>query len=389
MGFSDRFSEEDTLMRCVMCKSMSNSSGIVSFCVYCHAPIEFYGWHVEELLGSGAAGYVYRVTKEDEQAALKIVTDRSLNRMREDRNLLAAADLGITPRPIIIAPEGILMEYFPSSVPLSVNERIALFLGAVNKLHNRGIVHCDLKPDNIVSYGWQLLDMGAAVLPSDLAPSPYGTPGYAPREAYQGIISPLWDAYSAGWVIWQWLGGPPPRDPPPIDHSAIPAGYVWMLDGLMADQYEKRLTVGQAYASLCPSWIRLSNSTLIGRDLVTTGELRAVVPTASCRSVYDYAVAIDPDDVQRFCKAGRFRLPTTAELQELAVGTEHQVILRDYEIYMRRGLVSDRGARFCRRFLAQPTLAMTIFGGSIQGGQDIDAAPKGANPLVGLRVVKL
>jgi eukaryotic-like serine/threonine-protein kinase len=91
---------------------------------------------------------------------------------------------------------------------------VAQIVSALDYLHQRGIVHCDLKPSNIMlehsTPRAVLIDFGIARAPHFVSqPVAVGTPQYmAPEQADPGMVSDRRaDLYSLGVVIYELLSG--------------------------------------------------------------------------------------------------------------------------------------------------------------------------------------
>jgi serine/threonine protein kinase len=335
-------------------------------------------------------GTAYLVEQGGQQAVLKLfhaITTHQ-ERMLEARNLYNCASLGVSPAPLETFPDGIVMEYLPTPMRMPFRERARLLLGNLNRLHNRGFVHRDLKPDNMV--GTQIIDLGSLVdTLRDCKVEPIGTPGYAAKEAYQGVISPLLDAYAIGQTFIVWLGGPEPQ----MGHFGMPPGWMcpqeWqaILPRLVAPAMAERMSVAQAFHLLTAPWCHLADGTALAADLVTAEQWQSATGHP-CQANHGYAVALTPDDVRRYLAATGTRLPTLAEMRALAAGTERQAATRDWTATLRAGLVSDGGARNGRRWLWQPTSDGLLFGGTAYADAETMPAPVEPNAMVGLRVAK-
>ncbi|MFM1831954.1 MAG: hypothetical protein RLZZ461_270 [Planctomycetota bacterium] len=125
---------------------------------------------------------------------------------------------------------GSIVEFADRHV-LSISERIALMIKvcrAMAEVHERSVVHCDLKPSNILIKGVgegatpKVIDFGAAEVKDPAALGveeweplpPARTPGYAAPEQERGAIdaiSAATDVHALGMVLCELLVGEIPR----------------------------------------------------------------------------------------------------------------------------------------------------------------------------------
>ncbi len=131
-----------------------------------------------------------------------------------------------------------------AKVPPSEGEIIALalaLLGAIDVLHNEGVFHRDIAPDNIIierDGRPVLLDFGAArqiVSDRTQALDVIVKPAYAPIEQYSNSSrvtqGPWTDIYALGATLYFLLHGHPPTpatsrilaEPAPLDRASLPA----------------------------------------------------------------------------------------------------------------------------------------------------------------------
>ena len=115
--------------------------------------------------------------------------------------------------------------------PLATWRAVHLFtrlLDAVEALHQRGVIHGDLKPDNLLlvrppdgDETMVLVDLGTARVGGNqvrLAHEVHGTPGYiAPEQARGEALTPESDIYAAGVVLFELLTGSRPFDGETLD----------------------------------------------------------------------------------------------------------------------------------------------------------------------------
>ncbi|MFC4456048.1 serine/threonine-protein kinase [Deinococcus sonorensis] len=110
--------------------------------------------------------------------------------------------------------------------PLNVCAALQLMAGlldALQYIHQQGVVHHDLKPENVMLVGGQLnarsvrlIDFGMAHDPLDPEDSNsvarMGTPQFMPPEQFQGRRGdPRSDLYAAGVLLWDALSGQIPH----------------------------------------------------------------------------------------------------------------------------------------------------------------------------------
>jgi serine/threonine protein kinase len=208
---------------------------------------------IEALLGAGTVGSVYRAHDQQNlrrKVALKIWNGASLNEQTRGRFVREAKALTTLRHPNIVDVQSygmidalpyVAMEYLDGQ-PLEaflqnaqpLRTELALdvmtqILQALAYAHGLGVVHRDLKPDNVVlglaNNGRRvvkLLDYGLAkfLSPDDdplqgsaltVTGMIMGTPLYmAPEQAAGKTIDARVDVYAAGCVMFEMLAGRPP-----------------------------------------------------------------------------------------------------------------------------------------------------------------------------------
>ena len=197
-------------------------------------------WQLGPMLGRGGMGAVFAARRTDgqfkQEAAIKVLQGRpspqALALLSAERQILARLahphiarllDGGSTPkgRPYLVMEQvqGKRLDQYLSRRPLPLEQRLLLFqqmCAAVAYAHAQLVVHCDLKPSNIlVDQDGQvsLLDFGIARL-LDAGISDDGsqvakayTPGYASPELQNGdTVGAASDVYSLGIILKEMLG---------------------------------------------------------------------------------------------------------------------------------------------------------------------------------------
>lgn len=194
------------------------------------------GYRLEGLLGRGAFGQVYRGVQEStgQPVAIKVLSGRPealaewqreverLSRVSEHPNIVTLLDARLEhDPPYLVTP--LLKGSLEERVPEADIEQVVLWFWqiaqALQVVHGRGILHCDLKPSNILlgeEGQARLVDFGQAVeLEGDAVR--LGTFWYMPPEQAQlpseSAQAPdvAWDVYALGATIYRLLSGRPPR----------------------------------------------------------------------------------------------------------------------------------------------------------------------------------
>jgi tetratricopeptide (TPR) repeat protein len=136
-------------------------------------------------------------------------------------------------------------------------------------LHRQNIVHRDLKPANVMRVGdaWKLSDFGTVRQSAGDVTSRtgvvMGTWTYMPPESFSGVVSPAWDLWSLGVLLFQCVAGQVPFAPiadqesfAAIQHQepVLPAGtgqrYGDIIRGCLAKDYRARWSARQVTAAL-------------------------------------------------------------------------------------------------------------------------------------------
>ena len=198
------------------------------------------GYTVQGFIGSGAYGEVWSGTDRNtgRPVAIKFYTRRSsldvtmLSREVEKLVVLAAnryvvqlLDVGWDTDPPYYVMDyienGSLEDKLKQTETLSVAEATELFeeiaQGLVH-LHGKGILHCDLKPGNVLldqDLKPRLADFGQSRLSHEQSPA-LGTLFYmAPEQAdLDAVPDARWDVYALGALLYSMLTGEPPyREP--------------------------------------------------------------------------------------------------------------------------------------------------------------------------------
>lgn len=208
-------------------------------------------YRLDKLIGEGGMGDVYRATHIhiDTEFAVKLLkpdfvaNQTAIKRFRLEAkaagrihhpNAVRVTDFGVTPERIVY----LVMELVQGQSLRSLmrNEKRLDYLrtvnivrqicGAVDAAHRGGVIHRDLKPDNILiekvhdTERVKVLDFGIAKLKETKtdafltqAGTIIGTPQYMSPEQCQGKnLDPASDIYSIGILLYEMLSGAVPFD---------------------------------------------------------------------------------------------------------------------------------------------------------------------------------
>jgi len=199
------------------------------------------GYHILSKIGRGGSSVVYLAERESDQkqVVLKILDASAgldevlLQRFVQEFDIISSID---HPNVVKIYDRGfsdrhayIAMEYFPDGSLVEVirrglNARQALSLlaqvaSALREVHNRGVIHRDIKPGNLMARGdgsIVLADFGIAKRLDDNKGRTrhgelYGTPYYVSPEQIEGAPATAQsDIYSLGIIFHEMLTGQRP-----------------------------------------------------------------------------------------------------------------------------------------------------------------------------------
>jgi serine/threonine protein kinase len=199
-------------------------------------PVDVPGYDAQRLLGRGAYGEVWVGVDQNtgRQVAIKFFAHRSgvdwtlLSREVEklvylsaDRYVVQLLDVGWDAEPPYYIMEyienGSLEDLIRQQGPLPVGEAADIFAEVAIGLmhaHGKGVLHCDLKPANILldqDNKPRLADFGQSRLSHEQSPS-LGTLFYmAPEQAdLTAMPDAQWDVYALGAILFCMLTGTPP-----------------------------------------------------------------------------------------------------------------------------------------------------------------------------------
>ncbi|HEX7769767.1 MAG TPA: serine/threonine-protein kinase, partial [Dokdonella sp.] len=201
---------------------------------------EIGAWRLLRRIASGGMGAVYLAERADghfeQVAAVKLIRgianadtftlfarERQILATLQHPNIARLLDGGATPggQPYLVMEyvEGAPIDRYCDEQGLGLRERLDLFravCAAVQFAHQRLIVHCDLKPSNVLvrADGTPvLLDFGIARALdrpriAEIGDAHYFTPGYAsPEQLREASVTTASDVYALGLVLFELVTG--------------------------------------------------------------------------------------------------------------------------------------------------------------------------------------
>ncbi len=269
-------------------------------------PAEVPGYDLTRFLGAGAYGEVWTGLdrKTGRQIAVKFYQHRSgvdwslLSREVEklvllsaDRYVVQLLDVGWQADPPYYVMEFIEKGSLEKLVPGDVDQIVEVFreiATGLNHAHAKGILHCDLKPANVLidhDDRPRLADFGQARL-ADEQKASLGTLFYmAPEQAnLEALPDVRWDVYALGAILyWMLVGKPPHHDEQLVEQidtaTDLPARLEcyrqWIMSRKLPDEHRKLPGVDRALAAIVERCLQPHPSKRFPNVQSVLGALRA------------------------------------------------------------------------------------------------------------------
>src|SRR5580704_12826446 len=188
-------------------------------------------------IGAGGMGEVWKARDRrlDRLVALKLLKAEHAGRFKSEARAVGALNHPHVCQLYDIGPDYLVLEYVEGKLlkgPLAIEETVRLAIQiacALEEAHNRGILHRDLKPGNImvtIAGAAKVLDFGLAKMENPLLSGDtfstlsmvmtepggiVGTPAYMSPEQAQGqYVDARSDIFSFGLVLYTMVSGRKP-----------------------------------------------------------------------------------------------------------------------------------------------------------------------------------
>ncbi|MCS7021037.1 MAG: protein kinase [Gemmataceae bacterium] len=341
------------------------------------------GYILQRFLGRGAYGEVWTAISRNtgRTVAIKFFTVRGgldwtalarevdkLRHLFSDRYVVQLFEIGWEADPpyyVMEYMENGSLEELLRTGPLPVAQAVSYFRDitvALIHAHDKGILHCDLKPANILlDQDWRprLADFGQARLVQEASPA-LGTLFYmAPEQAdLEAIPDARWDVYALGAVMYRMLTGELPharegpwhqnlplaerlaayRDYlrtalPPRRHRMVPgvdSGLAAIVERCLAVDPERRYANPQAVYSALESWqMQRLRRPLLMFTAGAFGLLMLFLALVGAYLFYTTITTAEREVIQRALEANRFA--AAAEANQLALEIEHRWRILEFE----------------------------------------------------------
>lgn len=359
------------------------------------------GYTLQRFLGRGAYGEVWTAISRNtgRQVAIKFFTDRGgldwtslarevdkLRHLFSERSVVQLFEIGWEADPPYYVMEymenGSLEELLQAQGALPVEQAVAYFREitvALIHAHDKGILHCDLKPANILldhERRPRLADFGQARLVQEASPA-LGTLFYmAPEQAdLEAVPDARWDVYALGAVFYRMLTGVPPyagegpwqqalplsqrllayrqyllTAPPPRGHrqvAGMDAGLAAIVERCLATQPEQRYPNPQAVLSDLDAWqLQRLRRPLLAITAAAFAGLLVILSLLGAYGFYTTITTAERELVQQALAANHFA--AVAEANQMALEIEHRWRLLEFEVadpQLHQWLTDDRFAQ--------------------------------------------